>query len=141
MKCLCQRLLHFARFSKSGSQFCVLDLRSPIKMLLINSLIGGFYVPSSSVEDFDWNNCWITASLNQTDNDRLHFTALYVMADFFQNVLLDAKIDFRYLIESLQFWKRFYIGEIGARFFAFFVHLNSALSKFLTYLFYWSDAN
>lgn len=27
------------------------------------------------------------------------------MADFFQNVLLDAKIDFRYLIESLQFWK------------------------------------
>ena len=54
------------------------------------------------------------------------------MADFFQNVLLDAKIDFRYLIESLQFWKRFYIGEIGARFFGFFVHLNSALSKFLT---------
>ena len=47
---------------------------------------------------------------------------------------------------SLPYWelavlKRFYIGEIGARFFGFFVHLNSALSKFLTYLFYWSDAN
>ena len=69
------------------------------------------------------------------------FTVLYVMADFFQNVLLDEKIDFHYLIESWHFWKRFYIGEVGARFFAFFVHLNSALSKFLTSFLYWSDAN
>lgn len=141
MKCLCQRLLHFAPF-----------LEERISVLCVGPEIAN---KNFAYQFIDW---WLLCSffisrrfwLKQLLNNRFaqsngqwpsSFTVLWVMADFFQNVLLDEKIDFRYLIESWHFCKRFYIGEIGARFFAFFVHLNSALSKFLTYFLYWSDAN
>lgn len=134
MKCLCQRLLHFAPF-----------LEERISVLCVGPEIAN---KNFAYQFIDW---WLLCSffisrrfwLKQLLNNRFaqsngqwpsSFAVLYVMADFFQIVLLDEKIDFRYLIESWHFWKRFYIGEIGARFFAFFVHLNSALSKFLNLL-------